>query len=360
MKVLHLNSGLAFGGGLEKVIMDLMIHNKETSNYLCVINDQISTELINGFKQEEIMLCNRRVGSKNFLIPIIILIRILIFIKKNQIDILHCHNPFSLKFAFVIRKLCKIKVVFTVHDTNVFSKKLARYKVDRYIAISKSVYKQISEFVPTEKIDLIYNGVDINKFVMNKREDGNDGEKFRLACVARIMPSKKGQDLLIEALNIIQNQYSYTNFECVFAGSTEDKEAMRFLNSLVQKYNLIDNVKFVGNVKEIKNIYSNTDLFILPSRYEGFGLVVVEALAAGCNVIVSRNDGPLEIIKENEEYGLSFENENYFELANKIKIFMEKDNLHFNKLKTLKYITENYSLEKMVSGYTEVYLKSLG
>ena len=93
----------------------------------------------------------------------------------------------------------------------------------------------------------------------------------------------------------------------VFAGFATDPKDITTLNALIKGYNLEGNIEFLGNVENIENLYKDVDVFVLPSRYEGFGLVVVEALAAGCAVVVSKLEGPLEIVKENEEYGLYFE-----------------------------------------------------
>ena len=92
-----------------------------------------------------------------------------------------------------------------------------------------------------------------------------------------------------------------------FCWKRADLKYINELNDLIVEYHLEENVEFLGNVENIEKLYKDVDIFVLPSRYEGFGLVVVEALAAGCAVVVSKLEGPLEIVKENEEYGLYFE-----------------------------------------------------
>ncbi|WP_375089632.1 glycosyltransferase family 4 protein [Peribacillus sp. RS7] len=360
MKVLHLNSSLVLGGGLERIIVDLMTTNIKVSNYLCVINNRWSKEYIQQFEEKNILLCNRKEGTKNPIKNIKHVYKIYKFIKKNNIDTIHCHNIFSLKVAYLLKKILKVKVIFTVHSTAVYNANLNKYPVDKYIAISTSVFDIIKKYVSEDKIRLIYNGVDLKRFDNSSELSVKKSNSFNIACVARIMPEIKGQDILIKALNILKNQYNNDNFICTFAGASNEQQSMDCLYELTKKFGLESNINFIGNVEKIENLYANTDILVLPSRYEGFGLVVVEALAAGCSVIVSKLEGPLEIVKENQEYGLYFEKESYEDLAGKLDRLISDDEYrrrYTNNKKTLEYIESEYSLEKMVNSYNEVYIE---
>lgn len=133
------------------------------------------------------------------------------FIKKNKIDVVHCHDTFSLKFAYLLKKITKVKVVFTVHDTKIYNEALNKYPVDMYITISKTVYNVVNKYVPEEKIKLIYNGVDLEKFSGGRELNVRNTDSFKIACVARIVPEKKGQDILIKALDILKISMGFLN-----------------------------------------------------------------------------------------------------------------------------------------------------
>ncbi|PEC51941.1 glycosyltransferase family 4 protein [Bacillus sp. AFS096315] len=361
MKVLHLNSELIFGGGLERIIVDLMTRNKAVKNYMCIVNDKWSQEYISLLNKDSILLCDRKEGTRNPIINVGTIYKTYKFIKKNNIKVIHCHDTFSLKYAYLLKKLIKIKVVFTVHDTNIYNEGLNKYPVDKYIAISESVYTRLIKYIPRDRIELIYNGVNLNRFKRPYRySDTNTskGDTFTISCVARIMPEKKGQDILIKALNVLKNKYKHVNFKCYFAGASHNEESMKELNELVKKFHLENNIKFLGNVENMEKLYANTDVMVLPSRYEGFGLVVVEALAAGCCVVVSKLEGPLEIIKDTEEYGLHFEKEDYMELAEKLHLLLsDKDfyKKYNNYQKITNYLEKNFSLENMIKNYNKIY-----
>ncbi|HDR7607877.1 glycosyltransferase family 4 protein [Bacillus mycoides] len=358
MRIMHLNSELFLGGGLERIIVDLMVKNSEIPHYLCVINDRWSQEYIEILNKDSLLLCNRKEGTRNPIINIGTIYKACKFIKKNKIDVVHCHDTFSLKFAYLLKKIMKVKLVFTVHDTKIYNEALNKYPVDMYITISKTVYNVVNKYVPKEKIKLIYNGVDLEKFGGSRELNVRNKDAFNIACVARIVPEKKGQDILIKALNILKNRYGFAKFNCFFAGSAADPKHINELNDLIVEYHLEENVEFLGNVENIEKLYKDVDIFVLPSRYEGFGLVVVEALAAGCAVVVSKLEGPLEIVKENEEYGLYFEKENHQELARKLyHLVTDKDyrQRYESNNGTLEYLNREYSLEKMIQRYNEVY-----
>jgi glycosyltransferase involved in cell wall biosynthesis len=356
LKILHLNSQLSFGGGLERIIVDLMLNNDDVENYLCIINDKWSNQFINLFNEKSFLLCNRREGTKNIWINLITYYKIIRFIKKNKIRVIHCHDTMSLKMAYFLKKIFKLKVVYTVHDTTSFNKKIAKYSIDKYVAISHAVYKTIIKYIEKEKIEINYNGVNLKKFCnsFNKKEDS---KLLNIACVARLVPELKGQDILIKALDNLKKIHKFDKFQCSFAGSISDDKSFKYLNNLVQKYNLQTNIKFLGNVERIEELYNMTDILILPSRKEGFGLVVVEALASGCIVIVSKLEGPLEIVKETEEYGLHFEVGNFKELSEKLYQVINNNNLREKYLdykKISSYIQE-YSLDEMIARYNVIY-----
>jgi glycosyltransferase involved in cell wall biosynthesis len=357
VNILHLNSGLLYGGGLEGVIVDLVLKNDQVTNYLCIINDQWSPTYLNMLDPNSVLLCNRKIGDKNLFVNVNMIYKTYKFIRKHKIDIIHCHNSFALKVAYLIRKMLKVKVVYTIHDTQAYHKELNKYQVDKYIAISQSVFKTINKYVPKNRIELVYNGINLKRFSNLAEPIARNDHVIHISCVARIVPEIKGQDILIKALDVLKNQYKHEHFKCFFAGACYNQEIMDELNELVKQYNLQNHIVFMGNVENVETLYAATDVFVLPSRSEGFGLVIVEALAAGCSVVVSKIDGPLEIVKENEEYGLYFETENYKELAGKLdRLLSHADYKNSkNNKKTIEYLEREYSQERMIKRYNEVY-----
>ena len=105
----------------------------------------------------------------------------------------------------------------------------------------------------------------------------------------------------------------------LFAGGVAENQQKDYenLKNYVRDNFLEENVKFLGNVDNIPEFLNKIDICVVPSRSEGFGLALVEAMAMGVPCIASNIAGPAEIIK-NEETGILFNNSDSVELANKI------------------------------------------
>mgnify|MGYP004568619671 CR=1 FL=1 len=125
---------------------------------------------------------------------------------------------------------------------------------------------------------------------------------------------------------------------------------------MTHELHLDDDVVFEG-LKDQAWVYENLcnyDLFIQPSRYEGFGLTVAEAIAAKLPVLVSNIEGPLEIINGGK-LGLTFENEDVTDCADKIQKFIEQGRNSKQVEEAYQYVCENYDVSVTAQKYLNVY-----
>lgn len=173
----------------------------------------------------------------------------------------------------------------------------------RIIANSKMVKRDILECYPQidgEKIDVIYNGVDLKAFTPGGGSDRTAlRERFGLPGKAEIVLfigsdyRRKGLKTLIEAMGKINRPSTY--LLVVGRGRKE-----RFLN-LSRRLGLEERVIFAGPQAEPTPFYKGADLFVLPTLYDPFSNATIEALASGLPVITSVNNGASEIISHNED-----------------------------------------------------------
>ncbi len=357
INILHLISSLQVGGA-EKLLIDLLknTESKDINFTVVVMNDKIDEnlkkELLNtGYK---IYFLNRKESHKHpkyfFQLNDII--------KKHKINIVHSHNYGGKHWAI----LCKIlkpnlKIVHTIHDSliiknstkiNIF---LHKYFIDKSIAISKTVCNEcISEKI--FKVIQIYNGVKVKKFNAKKIPNKNI---FNIINIARIIHQKKGQDILIKALKECKNKGM--NFRCNFVGGVYDYDqgSFEYLKKLVNEFDLQKNINFLGNREDIPELLAESDLFILPSRYEGLGLVLLEAMAAGVPIIASNIDGPAELI-EHEKNGLLFESENHLDLADKIFDFYNNEKKRELLAENAYKFVQDFDISVMSKKYCKLYL----
>lgn len=227
-------------------------------------------------------------------------------VKRLNIDVIHSQTRVTQVVGFIVSKLCKVRLVTTCHGF--FNKNMGRTLIpawgDRVIAISDAVEKHlIKDFqVPKEKVSLIYNGIDIKKYL----RDFSEQEKFDLkdsfgirrdhaviGTIARFTPDK-GHDILLQALYEILKEKP--NVQLVFVG--DGKERYKIIDQ-VQRLGLAENVIFVKPQINTVGILSVMDVFMFtPRRKEGLGIALLEAMASGKPVVATNVGGISSIVRD--------------------------------------------------------------
>lgn len=167
--------------------------------------------------------------------------------------------------------------------------------------------------------------------------------------ISRLDHEKKGQDLLIKAAAILKTEVDVT-----FIG---DGESMEYLKKLTSDLDLDKNVHFLGkqSQEDIAKHLRDYDLFVQPSRREGFGLTVAEAMAAKVPVLVSSGQGPAEVT-ENDKYGWLFENGNADDLAKQISfVFSHYDEALTKASLAKEHVCRHYDVSVTAKRYLELY-----
>lgn len=343
MKILHLIFSLEVGGS-ESMMVD--IANKQAINddvYVYIVNFAYNQILLNSFdKKIKIHLFNRKEGSKN---PLKI-IEINSAILKLRPDIIHCHDSDINKILFIHSF---IKTLLTIHAIDLPLVRVSKF--NKVIAISSAVKEHLLG-KGVKNVSVNYNGIDTSA-IQYKREQANN-KVFRIIQVSRLNHSIKGQHILLEALSQLIKIHNITNFHIDFIG---EGESLSFLKDLVSKYKLDDKVTFLG-IKDRSFIYSNLkeyDLLVQPSIIEGFGLTVAEGMAAKIPVLVSANDGPMEII-QNGKYGFYFKKEDANDCANQIKDIMSStEKVSQITESAYQYCLSNFDINKTAENYCKEY-----
>ncbi|MBM6662075.1 glycosyltransferase [Marseilla massiliensis] len=310
---------------------------------IIIINDIINENLRRSLNPRVRFVClERKVGSKS-VAPVIKLNLLLYRLKP---DIIHLHYASIAKYLFfpsVQRRIC-----VTMHD--VCSKNNSRYlyKSRRIYAISNVVKKDILEFKGLYS-EVVLNG--IKPELINHVSKERDGH-FRIVQVGRLAHLKKGQHILIQAVAQLVKQ-GYDNLELSLIGDGDSRE---YLENLVKDLGIKNHVLFLG-AREQLYIFAHLhdyDLFVQPSIFEGFGLTVTEAMAAKVPVLVSENQGPLEII-DNGNYGYYFKNQDVDDCADKIELFINHKNDVEQIEKAYQRVTELYNVKTTAINYLNKY-----
>ena len=348
-------------GGVEKLLIDILNEiSKDRDNkiYLVIINNEYDSSLIGQISDRvKVVLFNREAGSGR----IKYILKFVKLIIKSKIDVIHCQCINTVKFALLAKIFKKnVKLIHTVHDTKIYSKlsrndiRIEKFFVNKIIAISNAALDCIlMRGIKRDKIKVVYNAINLEKFEFNEKKI--DINSIVIGNVARLIPEKKGQDVLIKAIAKLKK--IYPNIKCLLAGDPPlGKEGnIHYLEKICREYDVSNNVEILGNINDIPNFLRTIDIFVMPSRYDGFGISLIEAMATGVPCIASNIDGPKEIIKNNE-YGFLFKSEDYIDLAKKIKDVID----NYEKIDTVKinkYIVDNYDIESMTNQLNTVYQK---
>lgn len=345
MHIIHLTWSLQLGG-LETMLVNIINEQiKEEKVSLIVINESFDKTLIKKIDSRiKVYYLHRHLKSKN----IFPYLKLNFLLLKLAPTIIHCHAP---RIGMILLPTFKKKMLWTIHDTNIDEKYFKYYS--HYCSISKSVFNDVKRRIGIEA-PIIYNGINVSDF-KKKDKTSNRSNIFNIVQVSRLMHEKKGQHILVMAVKSLVDK-GYNNIHVDFIGNGKSYE---YLKVLINKYNLINYITLQGEKTNnwIAEHLCDYDLVCQPSLFEGFGLTVAEGMAAMVPVLVSANEGPLEII-ENGKYGYCFKNGDIEDCSLKIEQIMNTDNTKL-VYDAYKRVYNNFNIEETAKNYIKEYNRML-
>lgn len=258
-----------------------------------------------------------------------------------------------------------IPVVITCHGSDIMGyNESARFHeyaykavegVTKIIAISHNNKRDIIDIFKNQghKVELMPNGYDPNVFYKENidkkeilKEFGIDKEFEKVVCFAGRLAKNKGIDILLKSAKL----YEKDNILTLIAGHGQEYEN---LYPLKESLNL-KNVYFLGdqNQENLRKIYNISDVLVVPSREEAFGLVALEGIACGVPVVATRVGGIPDIITS--EVGILVEKENVEELTQEINNILN-EKIKFNSEYLQMYAKEKYTQESLMNKLLDIY-----
>lgn len=365
MKVVHIYSSLTFGG-IETMLVNIANAQAELGAdvSIVIISDACEVSLVKAISPKcHYYNLGRKAKSKS----LGFILKLNALLNKLQPDAIHLHG--GIFYSLLLHKHYREIACVTLHTMPtgtipkcaVFKWLLRKFPILNYFcyrsniscltlvpnvcSISKSVHDDLRNIYGIES-KVIVNGIKTSDF--SPKDSERCGQPFKIVQVGRLL-LLKGQDVLISAL-----EKDMTDIHVDFIG--EGKDYKIFMH-LVDEKGIAQSVSFLGkkNQSYIASHLRNYDLFVMPSRFEGFGLTVAEAMAAEIPVLVSNIDGPIEITEGNK-YGWTFESENADDLRMKIKYIKEHYSEALSKVKLAKkHVVDNYDVSATAKKYLEIY-----
>lgn len=233
-------------------------------------------------------------------------------------------------------------VAFSINESNAIT------------AVSENLRQEtLSSFGIKKDIQVIYNFVDAKRFYKSNKEHfkkmlAPHGERI-LAHVSNFRKIKRVEDVV----KVFQKVHEQIPSKLLMIGDGPERQQME---ELCRKLGICNDIRFLGKQEQMEEILNITDLFILPSQYESFGLAALEAMACGVPVI-SSNAGGLPEINANGKTGYLSNVGDVDDMAiNAIKILKDEDVLKTFKKAALAN-AKLYSIDKIVPQYEALYLK---
>tara|TARA_S200000501_G_scaffold117997_1_gene110806 strand:+ start:407 stop:1534 length:1128 start_codon:yes stop_codon:yes gene_type:complete len=289
-------------------------------------------------------------------------------VSKHKIDVLHVHYAIPHAYAaYMAKKILnengyKIPIITTLHGTDItlvgnhpFYKPAVTFSINKsdiVTCVSKSLMEDTREFFGIKReIKVIPNFIDIakyeSKYNMYEKNFISQGDEKIIVHVSNFRPLKR----IVDVLKIFEKVNSSISSKLIMVGDGPDKKKAK---DYLRKNNLKNRVIFLGKTNEVDEILCSSDLFLLPSEKESFGLAALEAMALKVPVI-STNIGGLKELNINGNSGYTSEIGDIDSMAsNAIKILSDKS-LN-KKYRSQAFVNaKKYDIKKIIPLYENIY-----
>ena len=226
------------------------------------------------------------------------------FIRQQQIQIVQTYFESSDLWAgFVTKTMSNAKLIWSRRDMGILRARKHRlaYRLmagvpDAVFAVSEQVRRHSIEVdrIDPARVQTIYNGLDLRDWDTASRP-ATPSDELLVTTVGNIR-RVKGHDVFIKAAASIVPHFPNVSFS--IAGDVLEPDYFAELQALVRDLNLSDRFHFAGGVTDMRQHLSAADIFVLPSRSEGFSNAIIEAMAASLPVVATNVGGNSEAVKD--------------------------------------------------------------
>ncbi len=301
------------------------------------------------------------------------------FLRRHPCDIIHCYARSIAPLLAATFHRVPVRIWSKLGMSSYYAKgttptgihklqlnlRLSCLLSDKIFCIAQSVENELTSLSPSIEKKTVIGGAGIDLELYSSGSPANIRNEFSLsknnliiASVGHAVPVK-GWDILLQAYSKFQKIVPQSKL--LLIGSTEtdqENETLKLIMQLIKALSLEKNVVLTGKRHDIPNILAASDIYVQPSRSEGLGLALIEALAAGLPCVASNVGGIKDIIR-NGKNGLLFEREDVNELAESM-LRLANDSVLQEKLsKNTLQSVQHYGLETVTDAIINVYLQSL-
>ena len=333
-------------GGAQKCLLDLILRLPTTikpiiilpkeGTFLNIIRDNDIEYYVIPFRgwwysKFRIKLIERAFNN------LISLFKIYIIVKKLNINLVYTNTLYS-PIGAILSRILKVSHIWHIHEFPHLNKiqkfdyglKWSMNFVNNYsseiICPSKALKESLLYFIPEHKIHCINNGININEInsTLNSKSINLINNPVISILIIGSIIEFKGQHDAIQVINNLKKNNFNINLKILGDG---DKMYVNELKNLVKELGVEEYITWLGFRNNVSEYLQNADLLFVCSKYETFGMVIIEAMSVGCPVIATRTGGIPEIITHGFN-GLLYEVGNLKDLTDKTISIIENQNLY--------------------------------
>ena len=374
LKVLQVIPKLGYGGA-ETGCYDLAHYLSENNCHSYIVAS--GGELLKFIDKKKVKLIKLPVHSKNPILMFFNSIALIFIILFHNISIVHARSRAPAWSCLLATKITRRKFVTTFHGTYNFKNPFKKFynsvmvRSDLIIAGSNFIFSHINKNYSKhldikKKFLVIFRGINVDYFDSSTTLDNEENKLTSDWEVDKnkkmiLMPGRltawKGQEIFIEALNLVNKELGYDSFNAVILGSDQGRDIYtKKIKRLAEQYRLTSQLKFIEHCKNMPLAYKISDIVVSASvEPEAFGRVAVEAQSMEKPIIASDIGGSNETIIDNVS-GFLFQSGNAEALSKKIVEVLQLDE---SRLKSIgiegrKNVIKKFNVEKMCfSTYSE-------
>ena len=282
------------------------------------------------------------------------------FLRRHKISIVQTFFESSDLWAGLVTKLLSSAgLIWSRRDMGILRRRrhatayrwLSRMP-DRVFAVSELVRRHCIEVdgIDAARVQTIYNGIDLSRWSAEDRPGDRAGAVITTVGNIRHV---KGHDLFLQAAATVVKEYPETRFS--IAGATLDQAYLHTLEAMILQLGLEDRFCFAGGVTDLRTHFQGADLFVLPSRSEGFSNAIIEAMAMGLPVVATDVGGNAEAVKRGVS-GLIVPPEDAPALANAmLQLLRDPEQARSMGGAGREIVSERFTVEAMMMQVTTAY-----
>lgn len=276
--------------------------------------------------------------------------------KQEHPDVIHTHL-YILKYCFLASLGMRVRMVHTVHNVakkengkldRIFNGLCFRINKVTPVALTELVKTSILEEyrVDCNKVPIVFNGIPLERCL--KKQNYSLGDKIKILHIGRYSDAKNHPEL-IKAISVLHQSYPNIELHLVGKGLLKEKVA-----EAISRYDASKYVIEHGTTSNPYEFLYNADIFVLPSKYEGMPMTLIEAMGSALPIVASKVGGIPDMIEDNKEGLLCSPDAE--DIAKKIARLIEDQELREDLGRAAYEASKRFSSEKMAKEYEIIYL----